>query len=410
MYEGYRSRQPEFWPEEMPYRNSPYRHSPRQQRYRFAHDHFPMQERSHFTWQPYPWRIEEEGLPRYEAGDGRRGNGGFSGWPPPPWIFYPEYPGRENRREQYSDNPGHGNPGHHGKEKHIMEGLASDKVNINVGGEGGGGAGLAALIAAMNGGGGRSDGSTNAALMALLMGGRDRDHCYNGDGFGLGGGLGALVLLGLLGGGGFGRGHGDHVNVDCGRRGGRDFDGDPFVLSKLGSIEGAIPLAASQIQNGILESTAGITNTINQTGLAQLAATSGVKDAVQNGTTAILQNASTNTQSILTAICTLSGKIDQNTILDLQRRLGVAEADACEERNSRRTREVEVNVTQQVNQQQAQAQLQRIEDERFNRLFANLSAFIGNQAMFARQGQDVINFGGTMTASGTQAAANTQVR
>jgi hypothetical protein len=71
---------------------------------------------------------------------------------------------------------------------------------------------------------------------------------------------------------------------------------------------------------------------------------------------------------------------------------------------------VEVNVTQQVNQQQAQQQQQRIEDDRFNRLFANLSAFIGNQVMVARQGQDVINFGGTMTASGTQAAANTQVR
>lgn len=306
-------------------------------------------------------------------------------------------------QQQQQGNPGHGkgqgNP--HGKEGKTMEG--NEKVSVNLGA---GGFGFPGGF-----GGGHSDGGSNAALLALLaMGQNHRDSCN--DGFG-GGGIGALLALALLGGGrfgGFGGGH-DGVHVDCGRRGGRDgYDGDPFVLSKLGSIEGAIPLAASQIQNGILESTAGITNTINQTGLAQLAATSGVKDAVQNSATAILQNASANTQSVLTAICTLSAKIDQNTILDLQRQLGVAEADACEERNSRRTREVEVNVTQQVNQQQAQAQLQRIEDDRFNRLFSNLSAFIGNQAMYARQGQDVINFGGTMTASGTQAAANTQVR
>lgn len=291
-------------------------------------------------------------------------------------------------QQQQSSNP-------HGKEKHNMD--SSEKVSVNLGAGG------------LGGYGGHSDSSSNAALLALLAMGRDNRGCS--DGFG-GGGLGALAALAVLGGGfgGFGRGH-DGVHVDCGRRGGRDgYDGDPFVLSKLGSIEGAVPLAASQIQNGILESTAGITNTINQTGLAQLAATSGVKDAVMNSATAILQNASANTQSVLGAICNLSSKIDQNTILDLQRQLGVAEADACEERNSRRTREVEINVTQQVNQQQAQLQLQRIEDDRFNRLFANLSAFIGNQAMFARQGQDVINFGGTMTASGTQAAANTQVR
>lgn len=369
--EGYRQRQPEFWPYETPF--------------------------------------------RYRAGS--RGM-----YPPPPWTTNGyQHDSERNRRDlerhemrdelnfarilremdRRSNNP-------HGQEKHNMEGLASDKVNINVGGDGGNGGNLAALIAAMNGGGGRSDGSTNAALMALLMGGmgRDRDRCDN-DGFGLGGGgIGALVLLALLGGGlGGGFGRGDHVNVDCGsRRGGRDFDGDPFVLSKLGSIEGAIPLAASQIQNGILESTAGITNTINQVGLAQLAATAGVKDSVQNSATAILQNASANTQSVLGAICNLSSKLDHNTITDLQRQLGVAQAAIADERHERRSRDVEVNVTQQVNQQQQQQQFQI----QFDSLRRGLDCLLG-QFQNVRQAQDIVNLG-TMVASGTQASTNTQVR
>lgn len=69
-----------------------------------------------------------------------------------------------------------------------------------------------------------------------------------------------------------------------------------------------------------------------------------------------------------------------------------------------RVREVEVSVAQTVNQNQAQAQSQA--------QLANLTSLIyglSAQVMASRQAQDIVNLG-TMTASGTQAAANTQVR
>lgn len=296
----------------------------------------------------------------------------------------------------YPQNPTHnpGNNPHQGASK--MDGINSDKVQIHVGGGDGGGAGgmgAAALVAAL---GSRNESRTDG-LGALLLANRDND------GFG-GGGIGALLLLALLGGNGIG--------------GRRDCDNDGHhgalaILGKLGSIEGAVPLAAANIQNAILEQTSSITNTINQTGLAQLAATAGVKDSVQVGTTAILQQGSANTQSILTAICALSSKLDHNQIADLQRQLGVAQLSQVEDRLRHHGDGVEVRVNQNVVQGQAQAQLQqqqqRFEDDRYNRLCATLLS-IGNQTMYARQGQDVINFGGTMTGSGTQAAANTQVR
>jgi len=287
-----------------------------------------------------------------------------------------------------------GNPGQNqGASK--MDGINSDKVSINLGGSegGGGGMGAAALVAALG-----SRNQSHDGLGALMLANRDND------GFG-GGGIGALLLLAALGGGGLGFG---------GR--GRDCDdghGGAFVLSKLGSIEGAVPLAAAQIQNTICNATGEITSTINQTGLAQLAATAGVKDSVQNGTAVLLQAGSQNTQSILTAICALSSKLDHNQIADLQRQLGVAQLSQLEERVRHHSDGVEVRVSQNVVQGQAQAQLQaqqqRFDDDRYNRLCATLLS-IGNQTMYARQGQDVINFGGTMTGSGTQTAANTQVR
>lgn len=309
-------------------------------------------------------------------------------------------------------NPGH-NPGGTGggeqsqrKGSQMSEGINTDKVIVNTGGGGGDGAGgMAALVAAL---GNRNSGGDMAALVAAL-GNRNSDGAgmwpammaANG-GFGnngINGILPLILLAGLFGGrgrGGLFGGEGD----GCGAE---------IVLSKLGSIEGAVPLAAANVQNAICNATGEITNTINQTGLAQLAATAGVKDSVQNGTTALLQAGSNNTQSILSAICTLSSKMDQNQINDLQRQLGVSQLSHLEDRLRHHSDGVEVRVNQNVNQQQQQQQQIRIEDDRFNRLF-NALAIFGNQVMAARQGQDVINFGGTMTASGTQAAANTQVR
>lgn len=293
---------------------------------------------------------------------------------------------------------------HEPKEAHAMDGIASDKVNIHVGGGdgGGGAAGMAALVAAL---GNRNEGSDNAALIAAL-GNRNDDssawapliammgHRNDGDGYGMNA-LWPILLLALLG-----RGRGGGFL-------GGDGDGDGCLgvtaLSKLGTIEGAVPLAASQVGNEICRSTGEITNILNQNNLSQLQATSNLKDTVQNASALILQSGSQNTKEILGAICGLGSKIDANQIMDLQRQLGVAQAEAAEERGSRRIKEVEVTVSQNVNQQQAQQQQQ----QQFGELFRCIDALRG-QVQRVSQGQDVINFG-TMAGSGNQSQNTSQV-
>lgn len=222
-----------------------------------------------------------------------------------------------------------------------------------------------------------------------------------GYGGGFGGGWGGIAPIGLFGvaNGLFGRdGRGDNCGGVASSEGsqlGQAIYGSA-VLGKLGDIEGAIPLAALQTQNSILEQTNSLTNLANQSNLAQLAATSGVKDAVQNGITGVLLNANQNTQSVLGAICNLSSKIDQNRISELESQLSSQRFDS-------RSRDIEVNVNQSVVQAQAQAQQQA----QFGALFAGLNALVGDiQAV--KQGQVIFN-SGTMAASGTQASANTKV-
>ncbi len=223
-----------------------------------------------------------------------------------------------------------------------------------------------------------------AAPIAPILGGG-----YGG-GFGEGGLLGTILAASVLG-----NGFGNRRN-DCDN----DNAFPAAILGKLGSIEGAVPLAAITTNNAILESTAAVTNQINQVGLAQLNATSGVKDSVQNAATAILLNDNNNAKEILGAICGLSSKIDQNRISEL-------ETELSRQRNDSRSRDVEINVTQQVNQQQTQLQLQQQQQGQFNQLFSLFNHLAGDiQAV--KQGQVIFN-SGTMAASGTQAAANTKV-
>lgn len=215
-------------------------------------------------------------------------------------------------------------------------------------------------------------------------------------GFG-GGGWGGIAPIGLFGvaNGLFGRdGRGD-----CGDGTNNAVFG-ATILGKLGDIEGAVPLAAANIENALLSQTASLNDQISQVGLANLAATANVKDTVNATATAALINANNNTNSILGAICQLGSKIDQNTITDLQTQLLRAESHG-------RSRETEVNITQSVNQNQAQLQAQAQTQAQFNALFAGLNALVGDiQAV--KQGQVIFN-SGTMAASGTQAAANTKV-
>lgn len=225
----------------------------------------------------------------------------------------------------------------------------------------------------------------------------------NGSGYGGfgGGGWGGIAPIGLFGvaNGLFGQGDKRCEGNDVSGQLGQAIYGST-VLSKLGDIEGAIPLASLQTQNSILEQTAALTSQINQVGLAQLAATTGVKDAIQNTGLVLLQatnNEGEQTRSLITQLNTDN----------LNRLLTVADLDRRDERSFARTREVEVNVTQNVTQAQAQLQAQAQQQAQFSALFAGLNALVGDiQAV--KQGQVIFN-SGTMAASGTQAAANTKV-
>jgi hypothetical protein len=299
-------------------------------------------------------------------------------------------------------------------EETTMDGINSDKVSINLGGEGGGsGAGaMAALVAALgnrNQGndnaaliaalGGRNESRSDVGLLAALMNGRDRhdDGGMNS--------MWPILLLALLGRrGGFGGGDdGGEVERPV---------FNAAVLSKLGSIEGAIPTSGLQTENAICRSTGEINNAINQSQLASLAAFSNLKDSVTSTGTVLLQSGSQNTKEILGAICAIGSKMDQNQIADLNRQLAVAQLDSVESRLRNHSDSIESRVSQnvsvQTNQLQAQSQYQRFEDERFNRLYG-IVANIGNQVQRSRSDQDIVNLG-TMLASGTQTPTTTQVR
>lgn len=318
-----------------------------------------------------------------------------------------------------------------------MDGIASDKVNIHVGEGGGsrgydGGAGLAAVIAAL---GNRNQGTDNASLIAALGNRNEKDYgplfammanrrddndSHN---------MWPLMLLLLLGRRGFG---GD--DCDGGRRDGGVSPAQAALLQTL--MEGQSALRAEgpentlraqgEIQQAIAALALGTQQGFANTGdkiqaglLAELAAIAGTKDAVQNGFTltgrdlaVVNQNVSAQGCQTREVVASEGQKtrdlINELNTGNLQRELTVAQNSLTEERGARRVREVEVNVSQVVTQAQVQQQQQAQLQAQFGHLFSVLHS-LGNQVLRSRQDQDIVNLG-TMTASGTQAAANTQVR
>lgn len=161
--------------------------------------------------------------------------------------------------------------------------------------------------------------------------------------------------------------------------------------------------ALAALLAGVSQVNAAVPQTGLQTQIAVAAGIANAKDAIQNGVTALAAQSSSQTQSILSAICALGSKIDANVITDLQRQLGVAQAAIADERHERRNRDVEINVTQTVAQAQQQQQFQ-VQFGDFLRRFD----IVCGQLQNIRQAQDIVNLG-TMVASGTQASTNTQV-
>lgn len=240
--------------------------------------------------------------------------------------------------------------------------------------------------------GGSSDRDTSlfAAVLPAMM-------ANQRDGTGLGG-IGGGLLGGILGGALLGGRRGGLFGGDCDNSGAEtrieDNAGRLAVLSKLGSIEAAIPLAQAQNETALANAVQGLTlqnsalrESVTSTGLTNLQATNVVNQNVLESKAAILQAICQSTNEI-------TSKIDAGTIANLQ-------AELAEVRGSHRALGTEVNVTQNVNQQQAQLQAQA----QFAALNNAIQCLVqGHQDV--RQG--IINLG-TMVGN-AQTAANTKVQ
>jgi hypothetical protein len=158
------------------------------------------------------------------------------------------------------------------------------------------------------------------------------------------------------------------------------------VISKLGDIQGAIPLTAAQTQNAILSQS----NQIAQ-GLTQLGNT------VMNG----------NTQNLL-ATKDLSTQVAQGNAVILQA-IAQNEAQALRDKlfaldASNRALGTEVNVTQNVNQMQQQAQ-QQAQLQGISSLLAGVVPLI-----YQRATNDQINIGSGTMSGNSASNANTAIR
>ena len=254
-----------------------------------------------------------------------------------------------------------------------MDGVQSDKVNINLGGGDGGGGmgGMAALIAAMNSGGG--DNNLPGLIAALgnnrgmdpgtaaMLAGNQNNGMNN---------LWPIILLALLGRGRGGLLGGD--GGDCGPIAGGVSPGQAAllqtILETVGATRAAVPQAALETQiataNGLsalaLASQQGFANvkdTVQNTSGLQLGATAGVKDAVQNAFAILNQNildqGCKGREATAASTTAILQKIDQNTIDDLRH-----DRDRFERQVEVNSLRSQVEVNQTVNTTQAQAQQQ----------------------------------------------------
>ncbi len=243
-----------------------------------------------------------------------------------------------------------------------------------------------------------------AAALAAMAGNRND----NNDGFG-GGGLAALLALGFIG-------RRDDVRgpvmgeqcvtpalLAASLAGVTENVNNGVVLSKLGSIEGAIPLAEAQVQLAL----AGAQNAIQGQAVTNSTAQA---LAAQNQLVATLNSKA----DILTAINADGDRtralITATEIATLNRELTVAQSALLEERGTRRSRETEINIVN-TNTAIAAQQQQQAQQRQQTSLIAILGARLENLAndiQVVRQSQVTFN-SGTMVGSGSQSAANTRV-
>lgn len=129
------------------------------------------------------------------------------------------------------------------------------------------------------------------------------------------GGIGTGLVGGIIGGLLFGRGgRGGLFGGDDGGNGGaetriEDSVYNTAVLTKLGSIEAAIPLASARTENVILTQTNQITNLASQAQLANAAGFAATKDAVQTVGTVLLQGLNSVNQNVSEQACSVKSAV-----------------------------------------------------------------------------------------------------
>lgn len=269
-----------------------------------------------------------------------------------------------------------------------------------------------------------------------------------GGGFGGGDGLGLIALLALLGGRGFGR------DGDCDKNGGdsnaaviaalsaitnRNNDDDCCeslaVLSKLASIEGAIPAVGSQIQLALANLAAGltaqnntntqtVTNQLGQIQLGQLVQSNAIQKAVADVDTNVDRVGASIINTVRDDGNATRALITANVIQDLRDDKIILANENAELRHDQRHHEhrreldgLRINIENNnlAIAQQAQFQRQRQEDDdnrnirfEFERLRNHLNIIDSQFAKATNSNVIVGNTGASTT--GAQTASPTNVR
>jgi hypothetical protein len=210
---------------------------------------------------------------------------------------------------------------------------------------------------------------------------------YGMDGFGFGGGGGGL-LAGLLFGALIGNRNGGWLGGNGGEGPGSVVTqiATTEVLSKLGDIQGSIPLTASQTQNAILQQSNSICQGLNQLGNTVMAGSTSNLLATKDLSTQVAQGNAVILQAIA-----------QNEAQALRDKLMTLDA-------SNRALGTEVNVTQNVNQMQQQAQ-QQAQLQGITNLLNGVVPLI-----YQRATNDQINIGSGTMSGNSASNANTAIR
>lgn len=261
---------------------------------------------------------------------------------------------------------------------------------------------------------------------------------------GLGAGLGAGLLGGVLGGalfGGRGRRGGLFGDDDCGNGGAEtrieDTVFNTAVLAKLGTIEAAVPLAAANTENVILQQTNLISNIAAAAQLANQTGFSNLKDSVQLTSAALAVGINNVNQNVLTTGCSIErvisaenektrGLITQIFETQQAEKINKLNAEVIELREEGRRNEaearrvtdvnalrstIEINntATNTTNQQQQQFQVQS-QFQTIGNVLSNLNSRLDHITQIAQATNQNIIAGNTgAVVTGPQAANPTNV-